>query len=102
MLVLTAGLTRNPRSTAFLASRPAPTITAGLEVFVQLVMAAITTEPFPTVTRSSSSCTSTPGARGASVTTGSLGSSASLTVPPSQSKRSTDLLGRGQIGRAHV
>ena len=36
---------RRPRSTAFLASRPAPTITDGLEVLVQLVIAAIATEP---------------------------------------------------------
>src|SRR5437773_9255118 len=34
-----------PFSTAFLASRPAATITEGFEVLVQLVMAAITTEP---------------------------------------------------------
>ena len=30
---------------AFFATRPAASITSGLEVFVQLVMAAITTEP---------------------------------------------------------
>ena len=35
----------SPFSTAFLASRPAATITDGFEVLVQLVMAAITTEP---------------------------------------------------------
>ena len=34
-----------PFSTAFLASRPAATITLGLLVFVQLVMAAMTTSP---------------------------------------------------------
>ena len=34
--VLTHGLTFSPRSTAFLASRPAPSITDGFEVFVQL------------------------------------------------------------------
>ncbi len=44
-LVLTFGLTVSPRSTAFFARSPAPTITLGLEVFVQLVMAAITTSP---------------------------------------------------------
>ena len=36
---------RRPRSTAFFASRPAATMTCGLEVFVQLVMAAMTTSP---------------------------------------------------------
>ena len=44
-LVLMYDLTSSPRSTAFLANSPAPSITDGLLVFVQLVMAAITTEP---------------------------------------------------------
>jgi hypothetical protein len=35
----------SPRSTAFFASRPAPSISEGFDVFVQLVIAAITTEP---------------------------------------------------------
>ena len=43
--VLTQGLTSRPRSTAFFASRPAPIITDGFDVFVQLVIAAITTRP---------------------------------------------------------
>jgi hypothetical protein len=38
-------LLRSPRSTAFLASRPAPTITCGFDVFVQEVIAAMTTLP---------------------------------------------------------
>jgi hypothetical protein len=42
---LTQGLRSRPRSTAFFASRAAPSITCGFEVFVQLVIAAITTEP---------------------------------------------------------
>ena len=45
-LVFTQGGVLSPRSTAFMASKPAATITSGLEVFVQLVIAAITTEPF--------------------------------------------------------
>ena len=36
-----------PFSTAFLANNPAASITLGLDVFVQLVMAAIRTEPVP-------------------------------------------------------
>src|SRR5918995_6197560 len=47
--VLTHGLTSRPRSTAALASRPAPIITDGFEVFVQLVIAAITTWPWSSV-----------------------------------------------------
>ena len=43
--VFTQGFGRSPRSTARAASRPAATITWGFEVFVQLVMAAITTWP---------------------------------------------------------
>ena len=35
----------NPSSTAFLANRPAPSMTEGLLVLVQLVIAAMTTEP---------------------------------------------------------
>ena len=45
--VFTQGFTVRPRSTAFLATSPAPSITAGLEVFVQDVIAAITTSPWP-------------------------------------------------------
>src|SRR6185295_6284786 len=45
-LVLTHGRRCSPRSTAFLATSPAPIITLGFDVFVQLVIAAITTEPW--------------------------------------------------------
>ena len=44
-LVFTWGGTRRPRSAALRASRPAPSITDGFDVFVQLVIAAMTTEP---------------------------------------------------------
>ena len=44
-LALTQGLVSSPCSTAFLARSPAATITDGFEVLVQLVIAAITTEP---------------------------------------------------------
>ena len=43
--VLTQGAALRPFATALRASRPAPSITAGLEVLVQEVIAAITTEP---------------------------------------------------------
>ena len=48
-LVLTQGWLRRPRSTAFLASRPAATITDGLEVLVHEVMAAMATAPWSTM-----------------------------------------------------
>jgi hypothetical protein len=44
--VLTHGLESRPASTAFLASRPAPTMTYGFEVLVHEVIAAITTAPW--------------------------------------------------------
>src|SRR5437870_10891311 len=43
--VLTQAGTWSPRSTAFFASNPAAIITDGFEVFVQLVIAAMTTDP---------------------------------------------------------
>src|SRR5581483_7951833 len=46
--VLTHGRVVRPRSTAFLANRPAASITEGFDVLVQLVMAAITTCPSST------------------------------------------------------
>src|SRR3954465_11504780 len=59
--VFTHGLTSSPRSTAFLASRPAPSITDGLDVFVHDVIAAITTWPWSSVVSGpSASVTGTP------------------------------------------
>ena len=58
--VFTHGRRARPRSIALRASRPAPTITDGLEVLVQLVIAAITTRPWSSSTTvPSSSVTST-------------------------------------------
>src|SRR5712691_292981 len=45
--VLTQSLTDNPFATALRANRPAPTITFGLDVLVQDVIAAMTTSPWP-------------------------------------------------------
>src|SRR5687768_11320196 len=44
-LVLTQGLLVRPRCTALRASRPAPIMTLGFDVLVQLVIAATTTAP---------------------------------------------------------
>ncbi len=44
-LVFTHDFDFNPRSTAFLATNPAAISTDGLDVLVQLVIAAITTLP---------------------------------------------------------
>ncbi len=51
-LVLTQGFVCSPASTAFFAKRPAATMTEGFDVFVQLVIAAMTTDP----SRSSFGC----------------------------------------------
>src|SRR5215472_2284287 len=48
-VVFTQGLRFRPFSTAFLASRAAPTMTEGLDVLVQDVIAAMTTEPWSTL-----------------------------------------------------
>src|SRR5690349_10024916 len=45
-VVLTHGLRVSPRSTAFFATRAAPIITDGLDVFVHEVIAAIATAPW--------------------------------------------------------
>src|SRR5204862_91213 len=45
-LLFTHGLRVRPRSIAFFATRPAPIMTLGFDVFVQLVIAAITTAPW--------------------------------------------------------
>ena len=69
-LDLTQGLRLRPRSTARLARRPAPTITAGFDVFVQLVIAAMTTAPCSSWNVSPSSVTVTEAGAGAAVATG--------------------------------
>ena len=53
--VFTHGFRVSPFSTALRASRPAPIITDGFEVLVQLVIAAITTRPWSSSTSSPSS-----------------------------------------------
>src|SRR3954451_20760484 len=55
--VLTHGLRCRPRSTAFFARSPAPTITNGLDVLVHEVMAATTTAPWSISTSSPSRVT---------------------------------------------
>src|SRR5690349_5303162 len=54
-VVFTHGLRDRPRSTAFLASSAAPSMTCGLDVLVQDVIAAITTAPWSS--SKSSTCT---------------------------------------------
>ena len=48
-MVFTQGFEVSPFSTAFFASRAAPIITDGFDVFVHEVIDAITTSPFFTV-----------------------------------------------------
>src|SRR3954468_15569766 len=58
-LVFTHGCRVRPRSNAFFASSPAPIITLGFEVLVQLVIAAITTEPLSSCAIAGGSATAT-------------------------------------------
>ena len=58
MLVFTHGLRSRPSATAFRATSPAPIITLGFDVLVQLVIAAMTTVPSVIVKRSPSYSTS--------------------------------------------
>ena len=86
--VLTHERVSSPASTAFFASRPAASITDGLDVFVQEVIAAITTEPCFTMSPSTDIGVSAPGSVVASVST------STSTFPPSSSNLPTSL-GRG-------
>src|SRR5215813_15076452 len=61
-VVFTQGLRARPASTAFLASRAALTMTEGFDVFVQDVMAAMTTDPWSTDVRVPSSRVTSTGA----------------------------------------
>ncbi len=73
--VLTHGLRWSPRARARFATRPAPTITSGLDVLVQEVMAAMTTWPSLRVMLSPSYST----------TTSSWAASPVIAGPPSSS-----------------
>ena len=90
--VLTWGWTSRPRSTAALASRPAAIITDGLEVLVQEVMAAITTDPSSTLLPGLTAVATPPPARLASLRLSSR-------VPPSLSIRAGPLPGSGEEAR---
>src|SRR5262245_38260158 len=59
-LVFTHGCRLSPRSTARFASSPAPIITLGFDVFVQLVIAAMTTDPCSSCPMAGISATATP------------------------------------------
>ena len=75
-LVFTHGRCLRPDSTAFRARRPAPTMTDGFEVFVQLVIAAMTTEPSWSENSCASPCSFV------SRTATPAGASATATPPP--------------------
>src|SRR5262249_7895999 len=89
-LVFTWGGTLRPFSTAFLAKRPAAIITLGLLVFVQLVMAAITTSPCLSGNLLPFTWTSTPAKPGSALAAAGSAlprASGSILWPPSPSQR---------------
>src|SRR5260370_8106145 len=80
-VVFTQGLLDSPASTALRASSAAPTMTDGLEVLVQDVIAAITTEPWSRGTLAPSSRATSVGVDTSAVSpadAGGLTSSAAL------------------------
>src|SRR5690606_31091969 len=79
-LVFTHGCRFRFCSTAFFATSPAPIMTDGLDVFVQLVIAAMTTEP----SLSSICCPST------SQVAVCIGAATAIWLPPSDSQRLMD------------
>src|SRR5437588_7860129 len=71
--VFTHGFERRPRATALRARMPAPTITEGLDVFVQLVIAAMTTCPWSSSKLSPSRLTRAPARAGGAVAVAASG-----------------------------
>src|SRR5438552_17976494 len=92
-LVFTHGCALRPFSTAFFATRPAAIITDGFDVLVQLVIAAITTEPW-------CSSQSTPSSRRSTWVRRRGGASTAVaTWPPSASHRPEFTAGAiGEVG----
>ena len=82
-LDFTQGLRSRPRSTAFFARRPAATITCGFDVFVQDVIAAITTQPWPSSNSRSPSETRARAGSGSATATAGAGGAASSSWPGS-------------------
>ena len=92
--VFTHGLRVKPRSRALRATRPAPTITSGLEVLVQDVIAAMTTAPCLSWNVSPSYSTGVvTGVRIGSPRTGPPSSTISSTVPEPGRRRLAERLG---------
>src|SRR5215470_18677666 len=81
-VVLTHGLRSRPASTAFFASRAAPTITEGLDVLVQDVIAAITTDPWSTDVRVPSSRVTSVGRAGLPCPPADAAAGAAVRPPP--------------------
>src|SRR3954453_6880625 len=71
-LVLTHGLTVRPRCTALRASRPAPIMTLGFDVLVQLVIAATPTAPWPISSSPGATSVATATAAGVLTSAGAL------------------------------
>src|SRR6185503_6209027 len=63
-LVFTHGFTLSPRFTALRASKPAPIMTLGFDVLVQLVIAATTTDPWSSPSRPGATSVATATAAG--------------------------------------
>jgi hypothetical protein len=92
MVVFTHGWRRSPLARAFRATSPAPIMTDGLDVFVQLVMAAMTMEPSDRSNRSPSYWTS------ATVTTSrATAVPVAGELPPSPAQREPSVSGTARL-----
>src|SRR5919206_4850582 len=94
--VFTHGRRVRPRATALRASRPAPSITDGFEVFVQLVIAAITTSPWSSANASPSHVTST-AVRERSATAAPAATAGACTGPAGRSSWPGELSAAGAL-----
>src|SRR4051794_35808067 len=93
--VFTHGFTSSPASTAFFASKPAPSITYGFEVFVHDVIAAMTTAPWSRSNDAPSDNVTGTDARGRSAAFGVVSVAASGSGP---SFASADAAGGSEAG----
>src|SRR5690606_3938676 len=94
-LVLTHGFGFKPRAAALRARRPAPSMTAGFDVFVQLVIAAITTAPSSSSNDSFANCA---GARVGSAPSGLASRLFALPAAERSAMRSCGRFGPAMLG----
>src|SRR5439155_7116362 len=99
-VVFTWGFTARPRSIAFFARSPAAIITDGFEVLVQLVIAAMTTEP--SVTCSVRGLWATAAVSGVAVATIVCAASLTFFGPSVSPGRGRPVVGFGPVNESQI